>query len=80
MDGLAETILSLVPAAAQQPPGFHAERLRVDMPLELYVRQHDGQLHIESSAPTQLVATTVLPVFHRVSLVMQADPEELVAD
>jgi hypothetical protein len=80
MEGLAETILELIPDADPQARGLYVERLSVELPLELYVRRGDGQWRIESSAPTQRIQTTVLPVFHRVTLVMQARAEEAKRD
>lgn len=74
--GIAETLEQLVPEE-NQAAGLVAERLVVDMPLELYVRQQPGgSLRIETSAPTQRIRTSVLPVFHRMRVVMQAEPGE----
>ncbi len=45
------------------------EQLQVDMPIELRVSvAEDDTVTLKGSAPTQRVATTVLPVFHRLKL------------
>jgi hypothetical protein len=72
MDGLAETILQLIPEEDPDARSYWIDRLRVEMPLELYVRRRRGGWELESSAPTQRVKSAVLPVFPRVSIVLQA--------
>jgi len=43
--------------------------LALDLPVELSVRPGtDGRLTVLASPPTQRIATTVLPVFHRMRL------------
>ena len=45
------------------------EQLQVDMPIELRVSvAEDDTVTLHGSAPTQRVATTILPVFHRLKL------------
>lgn len=45
------------------------EQLTVDMPIELKVTvNNDGKVNIKGSPPTQLVKTTVMPVFHQMRL------------
>ena len=74
-DGLAETVEGLVPAAAGVP--LVAERITVDMPVEFYVRAGaDGRPRIETTAPTQRIVTSVLPVFHRVRVRLRLAGEE----
>lgn len=53
--------------------------MRLDLPVELTVAHHpDGRLAVLASPPTQRVATTFLPVFHRMSL--RIEREELDGD
>jgi hypothetical protein len=80
MDGLAETILQLVPDDDSAVPELWVDRIHVAMPLELYMRRRDGRWTLESSAPTQRIRTAVLPVFHRVALRVQARAEEAQSD
>lgn len=53
------------------------EQLTVDMPIELKVAVNpDGTINVKGSPPTQLVKTTVMPVFHRMRLrVVREDGE-----
>lgn len=45
------------------------EQLTVDMPIELKVTSNpDGTLQVKGCPPTQLVKTTVMPVFHHLRL------------
>lgn len=76
MDGLAETILQLIPEDNSTAFGLWVDRLHVDMPLELYVRCREGRWALESSAPTQRIKTAVLPVFHRVAINLQASSHD----
>ena len=79
MEGLAETILQLIPDESDAP-GLLVERVRVDMPVELYVRRHEGRWQLESSAPTQRIKTGLLPVFHRVAIALAAGAQEAESD
>jgi hypothetical protein len=48
---------------------MHLEQVTVDMPIELkVVVNHDGTVNVKGSPPTQLVKTTVMPVFHHMRL------------
>jgi hypothetical protein len=52
------------------------EELTVDMPIELKVIvDNDGKVDLMGSPPTQLVKTTVMPVFHqmRIRIVRDGD-------
>ena len=80
MEGLAETIMQLIPENDSAAPGLWIDRLRIEMPLELYVRRREGRWALESSAPTQRVKTAVLPVFHRVTVELRANAEEAKRD
>jgi hypothetical protein len=53
------------------------EQLTVDMPIELKVIVNpDGTVNVKGSPPTQLVQTTVMPVFHHMRLkVVRKDDE-----
>ena len=73
--GLAETIDALVPDTERLP--VRAESIAIDMPLEFYVRvDDDDAISIESTAPTQRIVTSILPVFHRVRLQLSVDEVE----
>lgn len=54
------------------------EQLMVDMPIELKVTvNQDGSVNLKSSPPTQLVKTTIMPVFHQMRLrVVREDGDE----
>jgi hypothetical protein len=53
------------------------EQLTVDMPIELKVAVNpDGTVNVKGSPPTQLIQTTVMPVFHRMRVkVVRKDDE-----
>lgn len=53
------------------------EQLTVDMPIELKVTANpDGTVNVKGSPPTQLIKTTVMPVFHRMRVkVVRKDDE-----
>lgn len=45
------------------------EQVTVDMPIELKINvNQDGTVNLKASPPTQLVKTTVMPVFHQMKL------------
>ena len=74
--GLAETVEQLLPPT-DQSARLWAERVEIEMPIELYVRQSEGHaLSIEASAPSQRIRTSILPVFHRLHIVIEADSTE----
>jgi hypothetical protein len=52
--------------------------LRLDLPVEVEVAYDGGRLAVLASPPTQRVATTFLPVFHRMSL--RIEREEVARD
>ncbi len=50
------------------------ERVNVELPLELNIAVDDeGTITFHGSAPTQTTETTILPVFHRLSLQIVPD-------
>lgn len=53
------------------------EQITVDMPIELKVTVNaDGTVQLTGSPPTQLVSTTIMPVFHHMRLrVVREDGE-----
>ena len=53
-------------------------QLTVDMPIELKVIvNHDGKVNLKGSPPTQLVKTTVMPVFHQMQIwIVREDDDE----
>jgi hypothetical protein len=54
------------------------EQLTVDMPIELKVTvNNDGTVNLKGSPPTQLVKTTVMPVFHQMQIrIVREDGDE----
>jgi hypothetical protein len=50
--------------------------LTLDLPVEIELTDEDGEWRIEAAPPTQLVETTVLPVWHRVQLRVSLDDGE----
>jgi hypothetical protein len=79
LEGLAETILQLIPDESAAP-GLWVDRVRVDMPVELYVRRRGGRWQLDSSAPTQRIKTGLVPVFHRVEVALAIGAQEATND
>jgi len=53
------------------------EQVTVDMPVELKINVNkDGTVNLNASPPTQLVKTTVMPVFHQLKLRVVRDDGE----
>lgn len=54
------------------------EQLTVDMPIELKVTvNNDGTVNLKGSPPTQLVKTTIMPVFHQMQIrIVREDGDE----
>lgn len=53
------------------------EQLTVDMPIELKVTVNpDGTIQVKGSPPTQLVNTTVMPVWHQMRLRIVREDDE----
>jgi hypothetical protein len=53
---------------------IRTERVEVDLPLEVRVgRDASGALTVSATAPTQKFRTSVLPVFHRVRVSIEAE-------
>jgi hypothetical protein len=56
------------------------EQLTVDMPIELKVTvNNDGTVNLKGSPPTQLVKTTVMPVFHQMQIRIVREGQQLTA-
>ena len=52
------------------------ETLKLDMPVELGVNVDEGgQLQLRGAPPTQSIATTIMPVFHRLRLQVTREDE-----
>ncbi|BAY95257.1 MULTISPECIES: hypothetical protein [unclassified Tolypothrix] len=53
-------------------------QLTVDMPIELKVTvNNDGTVNLKASPPTQMVKTSVMPVFHQMQLrIVREDGDE----
>ena len=63
--------------AARANGAMHVSALDVDLPVELELREDQGgALTLGAAPPTQHVATTVMPVFHRMRLGVIARGEE----
>jgi hypothetical protein len=54
------------------------EQLTVGMPIELKVTvNNDGTVNLKGSPPTQLVKTTVMPIFHQIQIrIVREDGDE----
>ena len=76
MAGLAETIIDLVPDDDPKHAGLSIERLHVELPLEFYVRRRGDACTIESSAPSQRIQTSIVPVLHRAAIAIQVQTDE----
>ena len=78
-----ETFARLVGGLAPEPSDVGAtvwtESLTVEMPMELYARRDAaGRLQLETTPPTQIFETTMMPVFHGLRLRIAADDLERV--
>lgn len=76
---VAEALADLPEAPADPLDGraLVLDELSVDLPFEMTVEAGpDGALRIGTSPPTQLVETSVMPVWHRVRLRIAAEPAE----
>lgn len=61
-------------AAHAAEDALRLDRVVVDMPLELQTRTaQSGEVTLETSPPRQALATTVMPVLHRIRLVVEVD-------
>jgi hypothetical protein len=72
LTGMAEFVrtLSDLDADGSTGPTASIERLRLSMPVELEVGEDPrGGLRISLAPPTQQVATSVMPVFHQLTIV-----------
>ena len=68
LPGLSELIEMLVEPALATEGDLSVEEMTVDLPVELQLTEDAGRLGLFGSAPTQQIATSVLPVWHRVRL------------
>lgn len=74
MQRLGDVIDELVPLSPEGPVRIRTERVEVDLPLEVRVgRDESGALTVSATAPTQKFRTSVLPVFHRVRVSIEAE-------
>lgn len=65
VEGLADLDLD----TAEESGGLLVEEVRLELPVELRVEVDEhGQVRVSGAPPTQHVETTVMPVFHRMSL------------
>ena len=72
VDALAATTDAFVaPAFAPDEPaeGMYVDTMRVTLPFELDMRvEPDGAVRLAGTAPTQYTRTSVMPVFHSLSM------------
>lgn len=65
---------SVFPEAAGE--ALLVSELVLDLPVEIEMTDEGGQWRIEATPPTQLVDTSVLPVWHRMQLRVSLDNGE----
>ena len=71
----AEPLLAAPPGLAPdgRAEGMYVEELRVDLPVELEILVDDsGAVRLAGSPPTQYTQTTIMPVFHQMTLSVTA--------
>jgi hypothetical protein len=81
MDTITGVIEQLTPEFPPPATGMVIDTLTIELPLELYVRGKTAGngIVLEASGPRQRVATTIVPVFHRLRVHVGAqarEPEE----
>ena len=77
LPSLAELVGSLAEAAATSddggPQGLFLSDLRLELPLELDLLEEAGRLALDAAPPLQRTETTVMPVWHRLAVHIEAD-------
>lgn len=73
LPALAEFLADLA-GAASIDPDFAGEEtiwiseIKLDLPIELNLLEDSGAWQLDASPPTQIIETSVMPVWHRVRL------------
>lgn len=65
---------SVIPESAGEV--LLVREIALDLPVEIELADENGEWRIEAAPPTQLIETTVLPVWHRVQLRVSLDDGE----
>jgi hypothetical protein len=52
---------------------FYVDRIRVDLPFELEVLTPEIGMQLGAGPPTQYTETTIMPVFHRLSMTIESN-------
>lgn len=73
---LASFITMMGEPVQENSEDFFVDEMTVDLPVELQIRQSGEGISIGASAPTQQVATTFLPVWHRMRITIGRVPDE----
>ena len=69
MESITTVLSGIISDLPDAKSGFTLEEITVELPLELQVHvDAAGPMAIEASAPRQRVATSIVPVFHRLHL------------
>lgn len=76
LPSLAEFVELITAPARETSDHLSVEEMTVEMPVELQLVSEGDGFNIRASAPTQHVATTVLPVWHNMRLTIRAVPHE----
>jgi hypothetical protein len=81
LPSLADLLSELAGAASIDPRAEGDEMLavseiKVDLPIELDLLEERGAWQLDAAPPSQKVATTVMPVWHRVRLRVSLDNGE----
>lgn len=78
LGGFIELLAALEPSSSLDEGGIFLDELAVDVPLELSVTARGGQVtSLSGSSPTQIVSTSVMPVFHRLVVRIAAENDPL---
>jgi len=81
LPSLADFLAELADAATVDPEVsgddmMLVSEIKVDLPLEMNLMQEQGVWQLDVAPPTQKIATTVMPVWHRVRLRVSVDHGE----
>ncbi|MEL6959098.1 MAG: hypothetical protein AAGL89_09135 [Pseudomonadota bacterium] len=79
LPSLAEFVELITEPARETSDHLSVEEMTVELPVEVQLISDgagDGGMSIHASAPTQQVATSVLPIWHSMRLTIRAVPHE----
>ena len=74
LPGVAETV-ALLAEPALESDEMVVERMVVELPVELQVLRDGAGLALTASPPTQQIETSVMPVWHRVTLTVEIEED-----